>query len=151
MQKSKIVYCKDRDRILEYPNVKFTFLGYDFQPRTVRTKQGSFNISFLPSIVISAKKSIGNIIRSWRIQRKTRHSIEEIALQINPIVRGWINYYCEFRKSSFSIIIKQLENILMRWSQAKYKKIGNSKRKAYKWIKKLQQENPNLFVYWKTA
>ena len=151
LQKSKIVYCKDRDRILEYPNVKFTFLGYDFQPRTVRTKQGSFNISFLPSIVISAKKSIGNIIRSWRIQRKTRHSIEEIALQINPIVRGWINYYCEFRKSSFSIIIKQLENILMRWSQGKYKKIGNSKRKAYKWIKKLQQENPNLFVYWKTA
>src|SRR5258706_14565675 len=30
--KTKIVYCKDRNRTGTYPNVQFDFLGYSFRP-----------------------------------------------------------------------------------------------------------------------
>src|SRR5437762_12405928 len=32
-EKTKIVYCKDDNRRRRYPNEKFDFLGYGFQPR----------------------------------------------------------------------------------------------------------------------
>jgi RNA-directed DNA polymerase len=37
-EKSKIVYCKDDNRKEDYPNTKFTFLGYDYQRRSVKTR-----------------------------------------------------------------------------------------------------------------
>ena len=38
--KTKIVYCKDENRIEDYENVQFTFLGYTFRPRKSRGKYG---------------------------------------------------------------------------------------------------------------
>jgi hypothetical protein len=32
-------------------------------------------------------------IRRWRLHLRTGHSIVELAQEINPIVRGWIQYY----------------------------------------------------------
>ena len=34
-EKTKVVYCKDEDRRRTYPNEKFDFLGYTFQPRRI--------------------------------------------------------------------------------------------------------------------
>ena len=36
--KTRIVYCKDENRIKDYENVQFTFLGYTFRPRKSRDK-----------------------------------------------------------------------------------------------------------------
>jgi|GEM_PF-4317399 len=47
-EKSKIVYCKDRSRTQAYPNVTFTFLGFQFRPRRAQTKHGHVSTSFLP-------------------------------------------------------------------------------------------------------
>ena len=49
-EKSKIVYCKDRNRTQTYPNVHFTFLGFTFRPRRAMTKQGRLFTSFLPGV-----------------------------------------------------------------------------------------------------
>ena len=39
-EKTKVVYCKDDDRRRRYPNEKFDFLGYGFQPRRSKNRYG---------------------------------------------------------------------------------------------------------------
>src|ERR1700676_1106262 len=41
-EKSGIVYCKDSSRRQDYPKVSFTFLGYEFRPRSSKTRDGKF-------------------------------------------------------------------------------------------------------------
>src|ERR1039457_6064519 len=45
-EKTKIVYCRDGDRRRRYPNEKFDFLGYGFQPRRSKNRFGKFFVNF---------------------------------------------------------------------------------------------------------
>lgn len=44
-------------------------------------------------------KSIRQTMRSWKTHRWTRLAIEELAASVNPVLRGWLNYYGKFYKS----------------------------------------------------
>jgi RNA-directed DNA polymerase len=55
--KSGIVYCKDSSRRKDYPKVSFTFLGYEFRPRSSKTRDGKFRTNFLPAISASANEA----------------------------------------------------------------------------------------------
>src|SRR4051812_23306264 len=48
--KTRIVYCKDSRRRGSYAHTAFTFLGYTFRPRGVRTKTGTMVTGFNPAI-----------------------------------------------------------------------------------------------------
>jgi hypothetical protein len=48
--KTRIVYCKDGRRRSSYEHTAFTFLGYTFRPRGVRTKTGTMVTGFNPAI-----------------------------------------------------------------------------------------------------
>ena len=93
LQKTKIVYCKDDDRRGDYPEQKFDFLGYTFRPRRAKTRQGRFFVGFTPAISNKATKSICDAMRQWKLHRRTDKSLDELAQMINPVLRGWINYY----------------------------------------------------------
>ena len=42
----------------------------------------------------TASRPLRKVLRhSWRLHLRTRHTIAEIAQKINPIVRGWLQYY----------------------------------------------------------
>jgi len=49
-EKTKIVYCKDDDRVGDYPNISFDFLSYTFRPRRAKNRYGKFFVSFLPGV-----------------------------------------------------------------------------------------------------
>jgi RNA-directed DNA polymerase len=70
-EKSGIVYCKDSLRRQDYPRISFTFLGYEFRPRSARKRDGKIWTSFLPAISASAMKRIGQTIREWKLPRQT--------------------------------------------------------------------------------
>ncbi|MFT3950063.1 MAG: group II intron maturase-specific domain-containing protein [Agriterribacter sp.] len=38
-------------------------------------------------------------MRKWNTLKKTTNTLTEIAQEINPIIRGWINYYGTFYKT----------------------------------------------------
>jgi len=99
---------------------------------------------------VSAKaaKSIRQTIRSWKIHRWTHLSIEELAAFVNPVVRGWIDYYGQYYKSLLAPILGQLDYALVRWVKRKYKRLKGSQRKARAWIKGLALRQPRLFVHW---
>ncbi|MDG1436770.1 MAG: group II intron reverse transcriptase/maturase [Rickettsiaceae bacterium] len=148
--KTKIIYCKDCWRTKDYPNTKFTFLGYDFRRRMVlNRKNGELFLRFTPAISKDALKSMYAEIRSYKIHRKSQHSLKAIANKLNPIVRGWFNYYGRYTPSALEGFKSYLHYRLVAWAMRKYKKLRGCKTKASKFIYRIKEENPCLFVHWR--
>lgn len=106
--KSKIVYCKDDNRRGSFEDTSFTFLGFRFCPRTVRTRHGVLFTGFAPAISPEALKAISREVRRWRLHRRTRLDLNELAERINPIVRGWMHYYGRFYRSKLYPLLKRI-------------------------------------------
>ena len=87
-EKTKIVYCKDEDRRRRYPNEKFDFLGYGYQPRRSKNRFGKYFINFSPAIADKAGKSIREEIRSWNLHLRSDKAIEDLSRMFNPKIRG---------------------------------------------------------------
>lgn len=75
-QKTRIVYCKDADRRVDYPETSFDFLGYTFRPRLSMNRWGKTFVNFSPAMSARAGKAIRQEVRriavtspctSWRI------------------------------------------------------------------------------------
>jgi len=147
-EKTKIVYCKDNNRKGEYTHTSFDFLGYTFQARSCRNKYGEYFLNFLPAISKESKKSIYERIRSWRLQLRSDITLQEIAKRINPIIRGWINYYGRYNRSTLYHIFFNLNRQLFKWAYRKYKKIRRSMSKAIIWFTRIAKENSQLFAHW---
>ncbi|MBV8887745.1 MAG: group II intron reverse transcriptase/maturase [Chroococcidiopsidaceae cyanobacterium CP_BM_RX_35] len=147
-EKTKIVYCQDGQRKRDYPQVQFDYLGFGFQPRQSSNRWGGLFLNFSPAISAKAAKSIRQTIRSWKLHRWTQLSIEELALQFNPVIRGWINYYGSFYRSKLASILGQIDYALIRWAKRKYKRLKGSSTQARHWLKRLAQRQPQLFAHW---
>jgi len=146
--KTRIVYCKDDNRRGKDPNITFDYLGYTFRPRRAKNRYGERFLNFSPAISGQAKVKIRQTIRGWRIPKRVSLSLPSIAERINPIVRGWINYYGRFYKSALYEIIDYLNQTLITWARMKFLGIS-SKKKAKHWLRKRVRENPLLFFHWR--
>ncbi len=101
---TKIVYCKDGKCNGTYPNVKFDFLGYCFRPRLVRRLRDNILFcGFNPAISVSAMKAMRSAIRGLNLRRQTHLALDAIAQRINPLLRGWIEYYGRYAPSALGL------------------------------------------------
>jgi RNA-directed DNA polymerase len=98
--KTRVVSCKDGKRQLDYEHTAFTFLGYRFRARGARSKHGVTFTSFLPAISKDALNKISAEVRRWRLHRWTGLTLTQVAQQINPIVRGWMQDYGAFYRTA---------------------------------------------------
>jgi hypothetical protein len=71
--------------------------------------------SFLPAISNDALYKASAQVRSWRLHRRTGHTFTELAHAINPIVRGWMQYYGAFYSSALHPLLKRINAYLLRW------------------------------------
>ncbi len=150
LDKTKIIYCKDAKRRKDYPHTFFTFLGYDFRRRmTVNRNSGRHFLAFTPAVSKSALKSMHAKIRGYKIHRRTQHSLEYIAKELNPILRGWFNYYGQYTPSALRSFKWYLDRKLAAWAMRKYKKLKGHKVMAVLFIQRIKGTNPNLFAHWK--
>jgi len=147
--KTKIVYCKDSNRKGDYENIQFDFLGYTFMPRQAENgrKDGSFT-NCLPAVSNKAMKSMREKMKEWKTLRNAWCQIEDVAKEINPIVRSWINYYGKFYQTKLKSFMREINLRIAKWARSKYKKVRPSELKAIKWLKGLSQRSPNLFTHW---
>ena len=148
--KTKIVYCKDDNRRRSYEHTAFIFLGFMFCRRTVRTKRGVLFTGFAPGISPQALKAISREVRRWRLHQRTRLDLDDLAGRINPIVRGWINYYGRFYRSLLVPLLKRINAYLVRWARKKYKRLASFKR-VYQWWYRLVDRQPDLFAHWRVT
>ncbi len=108
-EKTRIVCCNVRTppRVGVYQ--KFDFLGYCFRPRLVRSRSGKMFVGFTPALSPSAAKKIRQRVRRWRLNLRTSLSLEELAVAVNPIIRGWVQYYGAFQRSTLISVLRQID------------------------------------------
>jgi RNA-directed DNA polymerase len=148
--KTKIVYCKDERRRGTYPNVKFDFLGYEFRPRAVWGSQsGRLFCGYTPAVSPSALKAMRATSGDLDIRRRTQVSLADIAQQINPLLRGWIEYYGRYTPSALSPILRYVNQTLLAWAMRKYKRFKTHKIRASQFLQRLVRDKVSLFVHWR--
>jgi group II intron reverse transcriptase/maturase len=86
--KTRIVYCRGGSRRGSHEHTEFTFLGFTFRARGMRSKHGNVFTGFGPAASKDAIKKMNEQVKSWRLHRLTGHTIGEIARVISPVIRG---------------------------------------------------------------
>lgn len=146
--KTKIVYCKDANRRLDYEHTAFTFLGFTFRPRGARTRDGGLFMSFQPAISTNALNKISAEVRSWRLHRRVNLTLAQLAAIFNPIVTGWMHYYGACYRSAIYPLLARINTYLVRWLQNKYRRLEGAK-KARRALRRATQQSPELFRHWR--
>jgi len=147
-EKTKVVYCRDAARRRDSEHTSFDFLGYTFRARRARGRRGLF-MSFLPAMSDKAKKAKSQQIRAWHLKRRSGTDLSGLAEDINPQVRGWINYYGAFYRSELTSLAKRIDEHLVRWAMQKFKRLRNRPQKAWAWLRDVKRRAPALFAHWR--
>lgn len=152
LDKTRIVYCKDSNRTGSHERERFDFLGYTFRPRRARNRSGEFFVSFCPAVSDEAVKVVGRTIKRWRLHLRSGQTLADLARQINPIVRGWINYYGRFYRSRLiSLLLRRIDEYLVRWAMRKYKRLRGRPRRAWRFLATVAGREPALFAHWQAG
>ena len=143
--KTRIVYCKDDDRPGKYEHIAFDFLGYTFQPRRAKNRWGRYFVSFLPAISTKAATAIRQTVRGWRMaSTRNNQRLEDLARLVNPVVRGWLNYYGRFYRSRCVQVLRHFNEALGKWAQRKYPRFRRRERAAMHWLGRIACRDPDL-------
>ena len=147
--KSHIVYCKHAKRQLNFNKTSFTFLGFDFCPRESKNRQGERYLNFSAGVSKAALKDMKAQIKRWHLPLRNDKNIQEIARYINPVLRGWYQYYGKFYKTALKWVWRNLNHYLCRWVMRKYARYKRHKAKASNYLAKIAIANRELFFHWK--
>jgi group II intron reverse transcriptase/maturase len=146
--KTKVVYCRDSNRRGGHEHTAFTFLGYTFRARAARNeRQGVTFTAFIPAISTDALNKISGEVRRWRLHRKTGRTFAELARWINPIVRGWMQYYGAFHRTALRRLLARINSYLVRWLRKKFKRLKSFKKAEAAWQRVVSQY-PKAFAHW---
>lgn len=149
--KTRIVYCRDANRRGDFRPDIFTFLGFDFRPRSAKSRRGTFT-SFLPSVGKRQLKEMRRRIKhEFKLKRKLHWSLSAIAEMVNPVLRGWLQYYGAFCGSEMLSLWRYMNQVLCNWAVRKYKGLNRGQSNGFNLLKRAFRARPKLFVHWKFA
>ena len=135
--KTKVVFCQDANRQGRLEHTRFDFLGYTFRGRLAHGPRGFF-MSFSPAISAKTKKAIGQKMRAWHLNRRSGTDLSGLAEEINPQVRGWINYYRAFYRSELRFLAWRINHHIVRWAMQKFKRLRRSPAKTWVWLERVR-------------
>jgi group II intron reverse transcriptase/maturase len=145
--KTRIVYCKDGKRRGSHEHTSFTFLGFTFRARAMRSRHGNVFTGFGPAISKDALKKISAEVRSWRLHTHTTLTEKDLARWINPVIQGWMNYYGMFYKTALYPLLRRINGYLMRWLRKKYKRLRTFKKAHAAW-ERVTAQHPRFYAQW---
>ena len=146
--KTQIVYCKKSGRTCNYEKVTFDFLGHQFKPKRARDKYGRKFLTYGLEMSQGSASRVLAELRRMGIHRKTGFTIEQLAKELNPKLRGWMSYYGKYGGNRFNHVLHRLNTRLMKWVRWRHKlrfRTGKIIDKLLSYYRK----NPNLFAHWK--
>jgi group II intron reverse transcriptase/maturase len=146
--KTRIVYCKDSNRRGSHEHERFDFLGYTFRPRMAVGRRGELFTSFCPAVSDDAAKAIRRQIKRWRLHLRSAHTLNDLAREINPIVRGWLGYYGRFYRSALIQSLRRIDDYIVRWAMRKYKRLRGKLSRAWDLLHAVQRRQPALLAHW---
>jgi len=146
-EKSRVVYCRSDRYTGRHVHEAFDFLGYTFRRRLAKSKTGKLFNAFTPAASKSAAQKFRDSIKSVRKENKLL-SLEAMAETMNPIIRGWSNYFSAFCASEARKSLDYVNLSLVRYIRCKFKTVKRSKAKAFRYLIRIAKENPSLFYHW---
>ena len=146
--KTCVVYCKDSRRKELFPKIQFTFLGFSFRPRVAVDRQGKVFTSFLPGVSPQALKKMRERIRTWRLGDHALLSMEDLTRFINPILRGWWQYYGRYYPTAMFKLFKYLDERLGYYLRRKYRGLWGHKGLSLRRLNQIAKANPEWLVHW---
>lgn len=146
--KTRIVYCKDRDRTRNEELTEFDFLGYTFKAVYIKCKDGKRRYNFIASVSKASSRKFRDRIKAMEIHKRTGCKLNVIAEMLNPLIRGWINYFGRFNPSAMRRTLQCIEQRLIKWAMCKFKRFRGRRRRAEKWLCTVRQREPKLFAHW---
>lgn len=147
--KTRVVYCKDSRRIGQYSCSSFDFLGFTFRGRRGwDSRKNRATTKFLPAISDSAMKKLRGEIKGWKLGSKIHMDINAISNWLNPIIRGWSNYYGKFYGSVLHSIWRYLNHRIVSWINQKFKSCRRSLRRAWHLFARIKADKGRLFAHW---
>jgi RNA-directed DNA polymerase len=148
--KTKIVYCRREGRLERYKQTSFDFLGFSFCPRLAPSQRnGGAYLWYTPGISKRAQKAIASAVRDLNFWRTPGSNLEELVHRINPLVRGWFNYYGRYYPSLCKHVLRTINYQLIKWLRVKFKRYKYHKTRAHKALQAIHLRNPNMFEHWK--
>jgi RNA-directed DNA polymerase len=150
-EKTRVVFCRDGSRRVDYAVFQFDFLGYRFRPRGAKSRAGTLFTGFLPAISPKATKAIRQTIRRWRLHCWHTIALVDVAREINPVLRGWVTYYGRFQRSALHTVFDPLDRYLERWLRRKYKRLKYKVSRAREMLRQIRRRQPALFAHWALA
>ena len=147
-EKTSIVYCKDYRRKETGKKVKFDFLGFSFHPESKRSKNKGMYLGYDCTVSIKKYSEIVAIFKNMRLQRWTEATLQDIANELNPKIRGWMQYYEKFRPRSLKKVFRNLHNRLVKWVLNKHKRFKGSRKEGFRYLRKIRNQYSYLFYHW---
>jgi len=145
--KTRIVYCRSDVNPERHEYEAFDFLGYTFRRRIVKSKRGNYFNNFTPAASKAARQHLRDNIREIRRNHKNA-SLESLAILMNPVIRGWMNYFFKFSAGEARNALNYINLTLIQWVRCKYKSTGRGHLKSHKLLSRICKEQPDLFYHW---
>ncbi|MCB0330454.1 MAG: hypothetical protein KDD70_12345, partial [Bdellovibrionales bacterium] len=76
---------------------------------------------------------------------RTQSTVEQVAAGINPVVRGFYNYFRSFYPSKLHRLNDWLDQSVVRWWR---KKTKCTWKQANRFLRRLARQQPRLFWHW---
>jgi group II intron reverse transcriptase/maturase len=147
--KTHVVFCKQSGRLGGTDHITLDFLGHRFQPRpTYSYAKRRLTTVFDCAISPKAEKKLRAKLRQLKFHLWHQEDLEDIARRLNPLTRGWINYYGKYRPERLRRIMRSLNDRLAKWLCRKYKRFGKSAKRAHRFLRNLARRLPSLFYHW---
>ena len=129
--------------------MSFTFCGYAFRPREAFDKKRKEAFTgFLPAVAPGKLTDMSRKAASWRLHRRTTWTLDGLAEEVNPVLRGWLAYFTVFYPSAVIPLCERMDRHLMRWARRKYKRLERSNKRARVWLEGVRKRSPGLFAHW---
>lgn len=111
-------------------------------------RDGEWFTNFAPGVSNKVARAIRQTMRSWTLKRRTDKSLDDFARMFNPVIRGWINYYGSYYKSALYPTFQYFDFMLSKWASRKYRRLKGRQRRAWRWLRRIMQRQPDLFAHW---
>lgn len=110
--------------------------GFDFLGFTARQFDSTLNRAGFQTIIKPSRKSIAKHVKAlkYALRRRTTARQARVIAEINPLVRGWSNYFCKVAsRKVFEACDNTMNHQLRRWVDRKHRAGKHGyRRKTYK-------------------
>src|SRR4051794_39324516 len=87
-------------------------------------------------------------IRESNFRNRTQGTLEDVARELNPVLRGWMEYYGRYSPSALYPVFRHVNRSLVAWAMRKYKRLAGHRTRASVFLEAISKKSPHLFAHW---